>query len=75
MMSYSPLGRQAKPFSSLRKKIANYEQEKKENNEKRDPNPFTPVRENKPGKKRSRKYRKLDMGCSTLSTVASASHL
>ena len=40
-----PWARQIKPFSSLRKKIANYEQEKKENNEKRNSNPFTPVRE------------------------------
>ena len=28
-MSYSPWGRKVKPFSSLRKKIADYEQERK----------------------------------------------
>ena len=33
-ISYSPWGRQAKPFSSLRMKIANYEEEKKECHER-----------------------------------------
>ena len=74
--SYSPWSRQVSPFSSLRKKIDNYEEEKKENCEKRRSfNPFTPVRENNFGKKRSRrsqksrKYRKLDMGHIGPSTV------
>ena len=71
MTSYSPWEKQVKPLSSLRKKMANNEQEKKENNEKRDSNSFTLVRENKCGKKRSRKYRKLDMGHSAPSIVAS----
>ena len=50
----------------------------KKSHEKRNSNPFTPVRKNKSGKERSmrlqknRKYRKkLDMGCSAPSTVAS----
>ena len=68
---------QVKPFPSLRKKIAEYEEEKKESCEKRNFNPFTPVGENKFGKKKSRrsqkskKYWKLDMGCSMPPTAAS----
>ena len=74
MTSYSQWSRQVKPFSSPRKKIPDYKQEKKESCEKRNSNPFTPVRENKSGKKRSRKSqrsRKLDMGHSAPSAVAS----
>ena len=77
MTSYSPWGREVKPFSSLRKKIADYKEEKNESCEKRNSNPFTSIRENKSGKKRSRrsqmsrKYRKLDMGCSAPTTAAS----
>ena len=77
MTSYSPWGRQVKPLSSLTKKIANYKEEKKEGHEKRNSNPFTPVRENTSGKKRSRrlqrgrKCRKLDMGCCMPTTAAS----
>ena len=61
--SYSLWSRQVKTFPSLRKKIAEYQEEKR-----RSFNPFTPVRENNFGKKRSRrsqknrKYRKLNMG-------------
>ena len=75
--SYSPWSRQVKPFSSLRKKIVKYKEEKKGSCEKRNFNPLTPVRENKFGKKRSRrsqksrKYRKLDKVCSMLLTVVS----
>ena len=68
----SPWSRQVKPFPSLRKKIAEYQEEKR-----RSFNPFTPVKEINFGKKRSRrsqknrKCRKLDMGCFVPSTVAS----
>ena len=71
--SYSPWKRQVKSFSSLRKKIAEYEEEKR-----RSLIPFTPVRGNKFGKKRSRrsqksrKYRRLDTGCFVPSTVMPA---
>ena len=60
---YSPWSRQVKSFPSLRKR--------------RSFNPFTPVRETNFGKERSRrsqksrKYRKLDMGHFSPSTVAS----
>ena len=57
--SYSPWSRQVKPFSSLRKKIVKYKEEKKESHEKKNFNPFTPVRENKFGKKRSRRPQKI----------------
>ena len=69
---YSPWMRQVKPFPSLRKKIAEYLEEKR-----RAFSPFTPVREICIGKKRSRrfhksrKYRKLDMGHFVPSTAAS----
>ena len=85
---HSPWGRQVKPFSSLRKKMADLEEEK-ESHEKRNSKPFSPVREDKPSKKRnrrlqrSRKYRKLDMGhsmpttgmsiCLTTTTTSTAS--
>ena len=67
-VSYSPWSRQVKPFPSLRKKIAEYQEEKRRNF-----NPFIPVRETYFGKKMKRgrrsqkdgKYRKLDMGCFT----------
>ena len=65
--SYSPWGRQKKAFSSLRKKVAKYKEQKKESHERGNFNPFTPVRENTFGKKRSRrsqKSRKSDMGYS-----------
>ena len=74
--SYSPWSRQVKPFSSLRRKIANYEHEGKESHEKRNSNPFNPVRKNKSSMKRSRRsqksrnYRKLDMEHSAPSTAA-----
>ena len=45
--SYSPWSRQVKPFSSLRKKIVEYVEEKKESHEKRNSSPFTPAREEK----------------------------
>ena len=66
-----------KPYSSPRKIIDKYKEEKKESYEKRNFNPFTPARQNKFDKKRSRKsqksrkYRKLDMGCSRPSTAVS----
>ena len=70
--SYSPCSIQVKPFPSLRKKIADYQEEKRRNF-----NPFTPVRETLFGKRskrsrrsqRSGRYRKLDMGHSSLCTV------
>ena len=52
MTSYSPWGRQVKPFSSLRKNITDYKEQKKESHEKQNSNPFTPVRENKSGRKK-----------------------
>ena len=72
--SYSPWSRQVKPFPSLRKKIAEYQEEKRRNF-----NPFTPARETHFGKKmkksrrsqKSGKCRKLDMRCFMPSTVAS----
>ena len=70
--SYSHWSRQMKPYPSIRKKISKYEELKKRNF-----NSFTPVRENNFDKKisrrfqKSRKYRKLDMGCFMPSTVAS----
>ena len=71
MSAYSSWGRQVKPFSSLHKKIADYEEEKRRSQENKSSNPFTPVREDKSGQKRSRKYRQLGMGHSLLSTVVS----
>ena len=52
---YSPWSRQVKPFSSLRKKIAEYREEKMESHKKRNSNPLTPVQENNFAKKRSRR--------------------
>ena len=71
MNAYCPLGRQVRLFSSLHKKITDYGEEKRKSHENKNANPFTPVRESKSRQKRSRKYRKLDMGCSVPSTVAS----
>ena len=64
-----PWGRQVKPFSSLHKKIADYKEEMRRNQENKSSNPFTPVGEDKSEQKRNRKYRKLGMGYSVLSTV------
>ena len=66
--SYSPWRRQVKSFPSLRKKIAEYQEEK------RSFNPFTQVRETNFGKKRSRRSKKskrLDVGHFTPFSVAS----
>ena len=72
--SYSTSSRQVKPFPSLRKKISEYQGEKR-----RSFNPFTAVRETHFGKKmkrsrrsqRSGKCKKLDMGYCNPSTAAS----
>ena len=77
VMLYSPWSGQVNPFSSLRKKITKYKEEKMESCKKKTFNPLAPVRENTFGKKRSRrlqksrKYRKLDIGCSSSSTATS----
>ena len=64
------------PFLPLGRRLLNMKRKRRENCKRRSFNPFTLVRENKFGKKRSRsqrsrKYRKLDMGCLMPSTVAS----
>ena len=72
MNAYCSRGRQAKSFSSIQNKITDYEEEKWKSCENKYSNLFTSVRESKSGQKRSRKYKKLDMGHSVPSTVASA---
>ena len=68
---YSSWNRQVNLFPCLRKKIAEYQEEKKSFH------PITHIRETNFGKKRSRrfqksrKYRKFDMGCFTSTTAAS----
>ena len=72
--SYSSYSKQVKPFPSLRKKITEYQEEKR-----RSLNPFSQVRETHFGKKtkrsrrsqRSGKCRKLDMVCCVPSSIAS----
>ena len=66
--SYSSWSRQVKPFSSLRRKITKYKEEKKESHEKRNFNLFTLARENMFGKKRSKKSQK-SRKCRNLDTL------
>ena len=65
------LGQTGKALFLPPQEDSKFEEEKRRSQENKSSNPFTPVMEEKSGHKRSRKYRKLCMGCSIPSTVAS----
>ena len=69
VVSLQSLGQTGETPFSLHKKIIDYEEEKRKSCEDKNSNPFTPVRESKSQQRRSRKYRKLDMGHSAPSTA------